>query len=54
MSRILGGMLFGVEATDPWTMSAVVAVITAVAAVATHPPARRASRMDPMLALRDE
>jgi putative ABC transport system permease protein len=54
MRRILGGMLFGIEATDPWTLGAVVAVIAAVAAVATHLPARRASRMDPMLALRDE
>ena len=54
MSRILAGMLFGVEATDPWTLGAVVAIIAVVAAVATHLPARRASRMDPMLALRDE
>jgi ABC-type lipoprotein release transport system permease subunit len=54
MSRILGGMLFGVEAADPWTLGAVALVITVVAGAATHLPARRASRMDPMLALRDD
>jgi putative ABC transport system permease protein len=54
MRRVLGTMLFGIDAIDPWTLGAVVAIIATVAAVATHLPARRASRMDPMLALRDE
>jgi putative ABC transport system permease protein len=44
--------LFGVSARDPLTYGAVVALITAVSLVATLVPARRATRVDPMIALR--
>jgi ABC-type antimicrobial peptide transport system permease subunit len=57
-SSLLGGplrsLLFGVGRTDPWMMTAAVALIIAVAAVAVSVPARRATRIDPLLALRCE
>jgi predicted permease len=52
MSRALQGMLFGVTSTDPWTFLAMIVLLTAVAALAGYLPARRASRIDPMTALR--
>jgi predicted permease len=52
MTRVVAQMLFGVEATDPMTYAAVIAVLTAVAATACLVPARRAAAIDPMQALR--
>jgi predicted permease len=54
LSRGLGGLLFDVTAQDPGTFVAVLVVLTAVAALAGYLPARRASRIDPMVALRTE
>ena len=52
VAREFGGLLYGVTARDPLTFGAALAVLTAVAAIAGYFPARRASRIDPSLALR--
>jgi ABC-type antimicrobial peptide transport system permease subunit len=54
LANQVSGLLFGVEATDPVTTAAVVLLLGTVAAVAACLPARRASRVDPMLVLRAE
>ena len=51
-SRLLAGMLFEVKAGDPLTISVAILVMVATALVATWIPARRATRVDPMVALR--
>jgi ABC-type antimicrobial peptide transport system permease subunit len=53
-SKQLSGLLFGLEATDPATIGIATAALASVAAVAAYLPARRASRVDPMLVLRIE
>ncbi len=53
-ARVLRGQLFGVEPTDPSTFALVVVVLLASAALATLVPALRATRVDPVVALRDE
>ncbi len=52
--RIIASFLFGTLASDPMALSTVVAVLLSVALVACWFPARRAARIDPMVALRDE
>jgi predicted permease len=52
LARALGGLLFGVTATDPLTFLGMPVVLTLVAAAAGYLPARRASRIDPSIALR--
>ncbi|MGC1265125.1 MAG: ABC transporter permease, partial [Candidatus Acidiferrum sp.] len=52
MARLLSGLLYGVTASDPVTFAGMLVVLTAVSAIAGWLPARRASRIDPMEALR--
>ena len=53
-SRVLRGALYNVTPTDPMTFVAVTVVLLAVAVAASYIPARRATRVDPMMALRTE
>jgi putative ABC transport system permease protein len=52
-TRFIASMLFGVSAADPWTYLAGAAVMMAVALSASYLPARRAARVDPIVALRE-
>jgi putative ABC transport system permease protein len=54
VSRGLATMLYGVSPNDPATLTGVVVIVLIVAAAAAFVPAVRASRVDPMTALREE
>jgi len=54
LTRLLEGMLFGVRPTDPLTYVVIIMLLGAVALLACWVPARRAARIDPMVALRTE
>jgi predicted permease len=53
-AQVAKSLLFGLKPRDPWTLAMALAILAAVAALASFLPAYRASKLDPMLALRDE
>jgi putative ABC transport system permease protein len=53
LTQLLGTLLFGVSPRDPVTLAGSAAILAAVALLACYVPARRAARMDPLVALRE-
>jgi predicted permease len=54
MNRVLASLLFGVKPSDPATIAGVITLMTGVALMACYLPARSATRVDPMIVLREE
>jgi putative ABC transport system permease protein len=54
LTRFMQSLLFGVDAADPATFAAIIALLVSMALVATYVPARRAARIDPLVSLRAE
>lgn len=54
LARFVSSRLYGISATDPWTIAGAIAVLTAVACIAALIPARQAATIDPSVALRSD
>jgi len=54
LTRVMRNLLFEVSATDPATFALIALLLVAVALIASYIPARRAAKIDPLLAIRNE
>jgi putative ABC transport system permease protein len=54
LARFMKRMLFGIEPADPWTFAAIGLLLIGVALAACYLPARRAAKVDPLIALRQQ
>jgi ABC-type antimicrobial peptide transport system permease subunit len=53
-ARLISSQLYGISPYDPWAVSVSIAVLVSVSTIASFIPARRATKVDPMVALRYE